>query len=211
MHKYNKLNTNVFITGTDTEVGKTYIACKILQYWKNNGYKTLALKPVSSGTVKIENNYVNEDADLLHKSATLSIPVDMINPFSFPQFIAPHIAAKINNKKLTVDNLYKSIEKQLQLQYDFCLIEGAGGWSVPLNETETLAHFAKKLNFPVLMVVNIKLGCINHALLTYESMKSMGVPILGWVANCKENMEPMIQQENIKIINNYIKEDLFFF
>ena len=202
------INTNVFITGTDTEVGKTYVACRILHKWRNLGYKTIGLKPISSGHSLISNKLVNEDAYLLQKAATEKLPLSKVNPFSFPEFIAPHIAAEKHGVILNIETLFKSMEEQLKSNYDYCLVEGCGGWHVPIDKNKTMADFAKMLGFPVVLVVSIKLGCINHAILTYNSIKSNGVEVYGWVANCMVDMEKNSQQENIKAISNFINAPL---
>lgn len=202
------INSNLFVTGTDTEVGKTYITCKILQQFKERNLKAVGLKPISSGHIKIEGNFVNEDAYLLAKNSSSNLSAADINPFTFPEFIAPHIAAKKHGVELTVDKIYKNMQLESFNDYEHIIVEGAGGWLVPLNEQETIADLAKEINFPVLIVVNIKLGCINHALLTYNKIKEMGLDVYGWVANQIEPIDETEKQENISIISNFIDAPL---
>jgi dethiobiotin synthetase len=184
-----------FITGTDTNVGKTLIAAGLLVAAKNKGLTTAALKPVAAGCDKTEEGLRNADALLLQSVITQSLVYDQINPYALEVAIAPHIAAQQEKRSLSVDRLSGFCRGVLG-SADFTLLEGAGGWRVPLNARETLADLAKNLQLPVIMVVGIRLGCINHALLTFEAIVRDGVPVAGWVANCVDADMPVLQ-ENI--------------
>lgn len=184
-----------FITGTDTNIGKTYICKKILEFYNKKNYQTIALKPISTGG--------NADAIILQQAASIKLPLAIINPFAFTPPIAPHIAAKNATVNLTVKKIYKQLQPTLFQPYDYLLIEGVGGWQVPLNQHETILHLAKKINFPIILVVGVKLGCINHALLTATSIIDSGANLHGWVANCLEPNMPELQ-ENINYLNNKI-------
>lgn len=172
-----------FVTGTDTEVGKTFVSTLLLKRANSLAYKTLAFKPVAAGAEKMDGEWRNEDGLALQGAINQSIPYQHINPVCLPEAIAPHIAAEINGIDLSVDNLLKHFEILSQHSADFCIVEGAGGWKVPLNESQSFADLAAALNVPVVLVVAMRLGCINHALLSVESLKASGLELAGWVAN----------------------------
>lgn len=184
-----------FITGTDTNVGKTLVAAGLLVAAKNKGLTTAALKPVAAGCEKTEQGLRNSDALLLQSVITQALDYDQINPYALEAAIAPHIAAQQEKRSLTVDRL-SGICRGVLSSANFTLVEGAGGWRVPLNARETLADLAKNLDLPVILVVGVRLGCINHALLTFEAIVRDGVAIAGWVANCVDANMPVLQ-ENI--------------
>lgn len=191
-----------FITGTNTNVGKTTIAVQLLQDLNNFGFKTAALKPIATGSEIFNFNHnpmaINSDALKLQKAASLKFPYDQVNPLSFVPPIAPHLAAEKENITLTKKLLYQRCNPILQSQADFIVVEGAGGWKVPINYEETMADFAKMLGFPVILVVKLRLGCLNEALLTYESILNSQLPIVGWIANSfsKNNIENVTQKKN---------------
>lgn len=172
-----------FITGTDTEIGKTTIATALLFQAQQHGLSTLASKPIASGCELTALGLRNQDALLLQQQCSIRIPYPILNPYAFEPPIAPHIAAAQVQQRLNVQELQQAIEPVLQKQADLTLIEGAGGWHVPLNDEQRLSDLALTLNLPIIVVVGIRLGCINHALLTIESIQNSGLPIAGWVAN----------------------------
>jgi dethiobiotin synthetase len=172
-----------FITGTDTDAGKTLIATGILRHAADQGLSTLALKPIAAGCVMTPEGLRNDDALKLQQAMTLELPYEQINPVALEPAIAPHIAAGQVGKRLLVSQLEGYCRGTLMQKADLAIIEGAGGWRVPLNRVETLAGLAKALNIPVILVVGVKLGCINHALLTAEAIANDGLNLAGWVAN----------------------------
>ena len=172
-----------FITGTDTDAGKTSVAAGLLCAAKQQGCSTLAMKPVASGCEMTEQGLRNSDALALIAQSTVQLPYSQINPYAFAQAIAPHIAAQEAGVELSVAGLYRAAQVILQEQADFILIEGAGGWRVPISATEFLSDCAIALQLPVLLVVGVKLGCINHALLTAQAIINDGLELAGWVAN----------------------------
>jgi dethiobiotin synthetase len=184
-----------FITGTDTNVGKTLVAAGHLVAAKNKGLTTSALKPVAAGCEKTEAGLRNSDALLLQSVITQKLEYEQINPYALEAAIAPHIAAQQEKRSLTVDRL-SGICRGVLSSANFTLVEGAGGWRVPLNARETLADLAKNLELPVILVVGVRLGCINHALLTFEAIVRDGLAVAGWVANCVDADMPVLQ-ENI--------------
>ena len=176
------LNTpRIFITGTDTHVGKTYVATHLLKAHAKAGLRAVGIKPIASGCHWQAGQLVNEDALALQAHATCPLPYERVNPLAFELAVAPHIAAA--PQTLSVSNLLTACQGSLAVECDRQVIEGAGGWLCPLNATETLADFAVSLDCPVLLVVGLQLGCLNHAALTYQAIQASGAPWLGWVAN----------------------------
>ena len=172
-----------FITGTDTDAGKTSVAAGLLCAAKQQGCSTLAMKPVASGCDMSAEGLRNSDALALIAQSTVQLPYTQINPYAFAPAIAPHIAAQEAGVELSVADLYRTAQVILQQQADFTVIEGAGGWRVPISNTEFLSDFAIALQLPVILVVGVKLGCINHALLTAQAIINDGLELAGWVAN----------------------------
>ena len=172
-----------FITGTDTDAGKTSVAAGLLCAAKQQGCSTLAMKPVASGCDMSAEGLRNSDALALIAQSTVQLPYTQINPYAFAPAIAPHIAALEAGVELSVADLYRTAQVILQQQADFTVIEGAGGWRVPISATEFLSDFAIALQLPVILVVGVKLGCINHALLTAQAIINDGLELAGWVAN----------------------------
>lgn len=173
-----------FITGTDTGVGKTYITQLLLQQFSNAGFSTLGIKPIASGCLYQNERLVNEDALILQNASSVKLDYEKINPFAFEPPIAPHIAAAQAQVKLSAQLLFESCQTALHQSADIHFIEGAGGWFVPLNAAESMADFVKLLGVPVILVVGIRLGCINHTLLTAHALQQNNIPLAGWVANC---------------------------
>ena len=192
-----------FITGTDTDAGKTTISAGLLCAAKQQQRSTLAMKPVASGCEITEQGLRNSDALALIAQSTVKLPYAQINPYTFAPAIAPHIAADEAGVELSVDDLYQAAQVVLQHRADFTLIEGAGGWRVPISNTEFLSDFAIALNVPVILVVGVKLGCINHALLTVEAIRNDGLELAGWVANV---IDPDCARlaENIEYLKQHI-------
>ena len=172
-----------FITGTDTDVGKTTVAAGLLQAARAAGLSTAAGKPVASGCEATPEGLRNADALALMAQCTLALSYEEINPVAFEPAIAPHIAAREAGVALTVQALLKPMQRILNQQADFTLIEGAGGWRVPLSGQDSLSDVARGLGLPVILVVGVRLGCISHALLTAEAIAQDGLQLAGWVAN----------------------------
>lgn len=172
-----------FITGTDTDVGKTVVSAALLHAAGKNGLKTLGLKPVSAGCEDTGEGLRNGDALSLMQHSNCQLPYAQVNPIALEPAIAPHIAAAHSSKRLSADRIVGICRGALMTPHDFALVEGAGGWRVPLSERESMADIAIALGLPVILVVGMRLGCLNHALLTAEAIARDGLPIAGWVAN----------------------------
>lgn len=172
-----------FITGTDTDAGKTTIAAGLLHAARLSGLSTAAGKPVASGCVVTPQGLRNSDALALQAECSITLSYDEVNPVAFEPAIAPHLAAREAGVALTVRSLLQPMQHILNKQADFTLIEGAGGWRVPLADQSNLSDLAIALGLPVILVVGVRLGCINHALLTAEAIARDGLQLAGWVAN----------------------------
>ncbi len=193
-----------FVTGIDTEVGKTCATAAILHAARTQGLRTLALKPVAAGCDETADGLVNEDALMLQQHMTQHLPYDQVNPIALKQAIAPHIAAKDEGRTLTVARLAGLCRGALMQSADLALIEGAGGWMVPLNDRETLAHLAVTLQTPVILVVALRLGCLNHALLTARAIQNDGLRLAGWVANRTSSQPMQAESENIATLRQWL-------
>lgn len=169
-----------FITGTDTEVGKTAVSCALLEAGRSAGLRTAAVKPVAAG---LDDSGRNEDALQLMASMTETMDYAQVNPVALAPPIAPHIAAEQAGRRLQASQLAGICRGVLTGPADLVLIEGAGGWRVPISPRETLADLARALQVPVILVVGMRLGCLNHALLTAEAVLRDGLKLAGWVAN----------------------------
>lgn len=210
MQLKNKVKKGFFIVGTDTGVGKTVFASMLLKKLSAQGKKTLGIKPVASGCFIKDGKLYNEDALSLYKYSSYKLPYELINPFAFYEPISPHLAAEKSNVELSVATVIEKSKPALTADVDYVVIESAGGWFTPINDKETMADLAKAYGYPIILVVGIRLGCINQALLTYEAVKKSGLPIVGWVANVidkdvlypKENIES-IKERLINIPNLY--------
>ena len=185
-----------FITGTDTDVGKTTIAAGLLRAARLAGLSTAAVKPVAAGCELTVDGLRNSDALALLAECSVPLRYVEVNPVALAPAIAPHLAALEAGISLDLTALTTAVQAVLAKQADFTLVEGAGGWRVPLHDTATLAHLAVALQLPVIVVVAVRLGCINHALLTIEAIERDGLRVAGWVANLLEPQMPRLE-ENI--------------
>lgn len=193
-----------FITGTDTDAGKTTVAAGLLCAARRLGFSTLAIKPVASGCDLTAQGLRNSDALALAQHSSIKLPYAHINPFAFTPAIAPHLAAQLAGVKLNVETLQNACSQVLSQQADLTLIEGAGGWRVPISANQTMADLAKALQLPVILVVGVRLGCINHALLTAEAIARDGLELAGWVANYVEPDMPALA-ENLISLEQHLK------
>lgn len=196
-----------FITGTDTHIGKTFITCGFLQALQRKCFRTIAIKPVASGCILTKHGLRNNDALLLQANATVQLPYSLINPIAFSDAIAPHIAATQQNIRLNTINIATQCQPALNTPADFYFIEGIGGWHVPLSASDSMVDLVKLLKCQVILVIGIKLGCLNHALLTHDAILNSGCNLFGWVANCVDATMPVVE-ENIQFLKNIIRSPL---
>ncbi len=165
------VNKGFFILGTDTGVGKTLVATSLLSGLKTKGFSTIGLKPIASGAKSTVEGLRNDDALCLQKTASICLPYEQVNPFCFAEPIAPHIAAAQINCRLTVSDVMEACQFSLNYPADYHIIEGAGGVCVPLNKNELLIDLVLAMNFPVILVVGLRLGCLNQALLSLNCLQ----------------------------------------
>ena len=192
-----------FITGTDTDVGKTYIASALVRYFVQQGQTAVGMKPIAAGCEKINGALHNADASALLAASNLAVRLEDVNPYAFEPAIAPHIAAEQAGVTVSLSKIKHAFDA-LQSQADAVIVEGAGGFRVPINREQTMADLAVQLNLPVIMVVGVRLGCINHALMTAGSIKAAGLDLVGWVANRIEPDMPALE-ENVQTLKAMIK------
>jgi dethiobiotin synthetase len=172
----------VFVTGTDTGVGKTVVACALIRGLRALGLSVAAMKPVASGAERTSKGLRNGDALELVASTGLALPYSEVNPYCFEPAISPHIAAKDAGIRIDI-SLIKQMYEALAARHDWVVIEGAGGWFAPIGERRNMADIAWALTVPALLVVGLKLGCLNHARLTQAGIEARGVSFAGWIAS----------------------------
>jgi dethiobiotin synthetase len=193
----------VFIAGTDTGVGKTYIAAAMVRALVREGMRVAVMKPVAAGAEVTPEGLRNADALALAQAANVARPYALVNPFCLPLAASPHIAAL--NAGIRID--LAAIRRASDCDAEVLVVEGAGGWLAPISDIETMADVAKTLRLPVILVVGLRLGCLNHALLTAESIASSGLPLAGWIAN---HMQPDFAHaaENIALLERRLDAPL---
>lgn len=192
-----------FLTGTDTEIGKTFSACALLHAWRSAGLRATAYKPVAAGAEYVDGIWSNEDARRLHAASSEGPTITDINPVCLRSPIAPHIAAAEEGVSLELPALLEGFSR-LSDQADRVLVEGVGGFRVPLGADFDSADLAVALDLPVLLVVGLRLGCINHALLSAEAIAARGLTLAGWIGN-RPLPEPMLREaENIETLRRLI-------
>lgn len=195
------LRGTCFVTGTDTEIGKTWVSCRLLERAQAAGLSCYGLKPIAAGCEQYDGQWQNDDARALMAASSISLSYDEVNPLALRAAIAPHLAAAREQRQLSAERLAGYLRGTLNShRADLVLIEGAGGWRVPLNLREPLSALPRLLELPVILVVGMRLGCINHALLTAEAIQRDGLTLAGWVANDLGKPMPQLA-ENIATLD----------
>ena len=190
-----------FITGTDTNIGKTAITCSLIAKCIEEGFRAGGMKPVAAGC-HIENGYmISDDIKKIIEVSNVDLNIKEINPYSFELPIAPHISFKSNEIDI---HLIKKYLRSFENKMDYLFIEGVGGYAVPLTETFTTVDLVENLDIPVILVVGMKLGCINHTLLTVESILNKKQKLCGWVAN-RIDGDMQAYEENFSFLKEKIK------
>jgi dethiobiotin synthetase len=195
-----------FITGTDTGVGKTSVAVGLLAALARRGDRVIGMKPVASGCQATKAGLRNDDALALLRASSIQAAYAEVNPYAFLPAVAPHLAAEAAGIEVSLEKIYAAFTRLCALA-DIVVVEGIGGWRVPLSRDLTTVDLAVSLNLPVIMVVGMRLGCLNHALLTAESIRHSGLKFTGWVAN---RIDPAMEllQENIAALQERIPAPL---
>lgn len=192
-----------FVTGTDTGVGKTLVCCALLHAFNAQGKRAAGFKPVAAGCDDDEHN---SDAKALRAVSSMQLTYGQVNPYCFYPAIAPHIAAQRSGVRIDFSRILESY-KELAGQADVVIVEGAGGFLVPLNEKQTSADLAQELGLPVILVVGMRLGCLNHALLSASAIAASGLKLAGWMANTLNEHMPVLQ-ENIAALRERLAAPL---
>ena len=187
-----------FITGTDTDCGKTVVSCALMRQLRAQGKRVAPFKPVAAGAVQQNGAWRNEDAQQLIAAAGKDWRYDQVNPYCFPEPISPHLAAEQVGAAIQLGPIVQAAQR-LATQADLLIVEGAGGWLAPLNATQTIADIAVALDLPVLLVVGLRLGCLNHAQLSAQAIQSAAVPVLGWIGAQLDPVMPYLA-ENVQTL-----------
>ena len=185
----------IFVTGTDTEIGKTVCSCLLIEALQQRGLRVAGMKPVASGGQYRQGQLVNDDALQLQQQSGLNQGYELVNPYVFELPVAPHLAARQVGVIIRPEPIQQAFTR-LKTDADQIVVEGVGGWRVPLNAQETLADVARLLALPVVLVVGLRLGCLNHALLSVAAIRADGLELAGWVANPIDPGMPR-REENI--------------
>jgi dethiobiotin synthetase len=183
------MGAGIFVTGTDTGVGKTLVSCALLRAFAGRGLRAVGMKPVAAGCQLRDGRWENEDVDALLAASSVAATADDINPYRFEPAIAPHIAAARAGVPISLDRIHASYRALLG-RADRVVVEGAGGLLVPLGDGKDFTHLARLLDLPAVLVVGMRLGCLNHALLTAQCLRGHGLALAGWVANTLDPAMP---------------------
>ena len=174
--------TNFFITVSDTGVGKTWFTVAFMAALKRRGLNVMGMKPIATGAEKIKDKLINEDAKLIMQNCSQRVSYNLVNPFVFELPSSPHVAAKHQGTVIDLDQIIKNYHF-LKSMCDVLVVEGVGGWRTPITDEHSLTDLVSKLNVSVILVVGMRLGCINHAILTAEAIKADGLNLCGWASN----------------------------
>jgi dethiobiotin synthetase len=191
-----------FVTGTDTEIGKTFATCVLIHAARAQGLTTLGMKPVASGAEIIDGKTINDDAVRLRAAGSFDPGLEWINPYCLRAPVSPHLAARDEGVRIEPARIRQAFD-ELARRCDCLFVEGAGGFLAPLSEEADIASIVHELNLPIILTVGMRLGCINHALLTAEAIRSRNLRLEGWIANCLVPNMPLLY-DNI----NYLRHRL---
>ncbi|KVG26237.1 dethiobiotin synthase [Burkholderia ubonensis] len=196
---------SLFVTGTDTEIGKTFVSAALLHGFARLGLRAAAMKPVAAGAYEQDGVWRNEDADQLDAAANVVLPPELRTPFLLKAPAAPHLAAAQEGVTLDLDTIV-ACHREALTRADVVVVEGAGGFRVPLTGTRDMADLAVALGVPVVLVVGVRLGCISHALLTADAIRQRGLTLAGWVAN---HVDPAMsfQDENVATLRDWLARE----
>ena len=196
-----------FVVGTDTGVGKTHAACALLHALARRHPRVVGMKPVAAGGVDTPQGLSNEDSIAHRAASTISVPPELDNPILLPEPLSPHIAAARAGRAIDFARITRAFA-ELRAQADAVVVEGAGGFLVPMSETQTGADLAVALKLPLVLVVGMRLGCLNHALLTAEAIRARGLRLAGWIAN---RIDPgfLCPEENLAYLTSHLGAPLW--
>ncbi|KVM61236.1 dethiobiotin synthetase [Burkholderia ubonensis] len=196
---------SLFVTGTDTEIGKTFVSAALLHGFARLGLRAAAMKPVAAGAYEQDGVWRNEDADQLDAASNVVLPPELRTPFLLKTPAAPHLAAAQESVTLDLDTIV-ACHREALTRADVVVVEGAGGFRVPLTGTRDMADLAVALGVPVVLVVGVRLGCISHALLSADAIRQRGLTLAGWVAN---HVDPAMsfQDENVATLRDWLARE----
>ena len=192
-----------FIAGTDTGCGKTLVSAALLTRANEKSLSTLGLKPVASGAEQTADGLRNNDAVMLQNASSVKLPYAQVNPLVFADAVAPHLAAAKAGRRISINTLAGYLRGAMTTPHDFLVVEGAGGWRVPVSDREFLSALPAELGLEVILVVGMKLGCINHAILTAETIRQDGLVLAGWVASCVDPQMALVE-ENLATLRRWL-------
>ncbi len=200
------LRFSCFVTGTDTEIGKTLISATLLHHLSTSGLRTIGMKPVAAGVTVIDGIASNDDIDALSAASNIALPRSLTTPYLLRTPAAPHLAAAIDGVSISTDHIVDCYAR-LADDAEAIVVEGVGGFCVPLTDDVDTADLAQRLNLPVVLVVGMRLGCLNHALLTAQAIRDHGLTLAGWVANCVPPQMPYVD-DNIAALKSRLQAPL---
>ncbi|PMS36511.1 dethiobiotin synthetase [Trinickia symbiotica] len=196
---------SLFVTGTDTEIGKTFVSCALLHGFKRAGLRAAAMKPIAAGAVERDGQWHNEDADQLDAAGGVLLPPELRTPYLLKAPAAPHIVAAHEGVALDIAHIVQCHARAAKLA-DIVVVEGVGGFRVPLDDEHDTADLARALALPVVLVVGVRLGCISHTLLTAQAIAAQGLRIAGWVANVVDPAM-LYRDENIDTVLKWLARE----
>jgi len=196
------MSKGIFITGTDTGIGKTRFTLSLMEALKKHGRQVSGMKPIASGATMNRGKLINQDAELIMQHCSKPTDYKLINPAVFELPVSPHIAADKKNEKIDLDQIV-ACYKKLESNCDNIVVEGVGGWRVPISQDLSLVDLVRALDLSVILVVGLKLGCINHGILTSEAINADGIRLVGWVSN-RLDSDYLLAEETIKTLNAHL-------
>jgi dethiobiotin synthetase len=196
----------VFVTGTDTGVGKTLAAAALLHALRQRHPRVVGMKPVAAGAIRVGDAWASEDALMLRAASSLAVPAALDNPVLLPEPLSPHLAAQRAGVRISIEHIVRCY-RQLAERADAVVVEGAGGFLVPLTESESGADLAQALALPVVLVVGLRLGCLNHALLSAEAIRARGLALAGWICN-RVDASMRQPEENLAYLRTQLRAPL---
>ena len=196
-----------FVVGTDTGIGKTHATCALLHALARRHARVCGMKPIAAGGVETADGFSNEDSIAHRAASTVRVPPELDNPILLPEPLSPHLAAARAGTPIAFDTVLAAVA-ELRARTDALVVEGAGGFLVPLSETQTGADLAVALGLPLVLVVGMRLGCLNHALLTAEAIRARGLVLAGWIAN---RVDPgfLCPEENLAYLRTHLGAPLW--
>ena len=199
--------TEYFVVGTDTGIGKTHATCALLHALARRHVRVCGMKPIAAGGVQTDNGFSNEDSIAHRAASTVRVPPGLDNPILLPEPLSPHIAAARARTPIEFGTVLAAVAG-LRARTDALVVEGAGGFLVPLSATQTGADLAVALDMPLLLVVGMRLGCLNHALLTAEAIRARGLRLAGWIAN-RVDPDFLCPEENLAYLSSHLGAPLW--